>query len=98
MQVKRELEEERQVAEEEARRAQQAIEAKQAELAQIEAARKQEVRLTLLTNFLFLGVCILHFSGSGTARKRKGAPQNTKARLDCIENLQLTSLWSVKAF
>ena len=56
MQVKRELEEERQVAEEEARRAQQAIEAKQAELAQIEAARKQEVRLTLLTNFLFLGM------------------------------------------
>lgn len=55
MQVKRELEEERQVAEEEARRAQQAIEAKQAELAQIEAARKQEVRLTLLTISPLLG-------------------------------------------
>ena len=52
VQVKRELEEERQVAEEEARRAQQAIEAKQAELAEIQAARKREVRLTFLTKSL----------------------------------------------
>ncbi len=43
-QVQRELEEERKVAEQEAARAQLAIEAKQAELAAIEATRKREVR------------------------------------------------------
>lgn len=47
LQVKKELEEERQIAEEDARRAQEAIKAKQAELAQIEAARKAEVRSAL---------------------------------------------------
>ena len=50
--MQRELEEERKVAEEEAAKAQQAIEAKQAELAAIEATRKREVhtlcRATLL--------------------------------------------------
>ena len=43
MQVQRELEEERRQAEEQQRHAQDAIEAKVAELQAIEAARRQEV-------------------------------------------------------
>ncbi len=43
VQVQRELEEERKVAEEEARKAQAAIKAKKAELQEIEAARRLEV-------------------------------------------------------
>ena len=47
LQVQRELEEERRLAEEQQRHAQEAIQAKVAELKAIEAARRQEVRTQL---------------------------------------------------
>lgn len=47
LQVQRELEEERRLAEEQQRHAQEAIQAKVAELKAIEAARRQEVRTEL---------------------------------------------------
>ena len=46
LQVQRELEEERKAAEEQQRQAQEAIEAKVAELKAIEAVRRQEVQST----------------------------------------------------
>ena len=92
LQVQKELEEERQ-AEEQQRHAQEAIQAKVAELKAIEAARRQEVRevLRCSSSMTCLGVCV------GGRKEAYHPPQIKKLHSDIPQEIPVQEVWLVYA-